>query len=157
MDSVEHFAAPGCWHHRALAASGGVTQKFIASRADQDVLETQVGDGRAVGVDLRVCLLCLRHLLKIEPVLDSIDDGTRQGVGHGVVLAGDVLQVGGVLRDEAEVALLPLGPGVGDTPESKSERLLVSEHGEVPALEVVAEVLDGKIHSQELPIKGTVL
>ncbi len=157
VDSVKHFAAPGHWHHRVLAASGDVTQEFASCRAHWDVLEAQGGDGRAVGVDLRVCLLGLRHLLKVESILDGTDDCTRERVCHWVVLAGDVLQVGGVLRDEAEVALLTLRPGVGNAAESEHEGLLVGEHSEVPALEVVAELLDDEVDRQKLAVKGAVL
>ncbi len=82
VDSVKHFAAPGRWHHRVLAASGDVTQEFASRRAHWDVLEAQGGDGRAVGVDLRVCLLGLRHLLKVESILDGTDDCARARVCH---------------------------------------------------------------------------
>ncbi len=61
-----------------------------------------------------------------------------------------MLQVGGVLGDEAEVALLLLGLGVKDTAESKGDGLLVGEHSKVLALEIVAKVLDGKVDGQEL-------
>ncbi len=97
VDGVKHLAAPGCWHHGALAASGGIAQERVAGRAKWEVLEAQVGDRRAVSVDLRVCLLGLCHLLEVEPILDSTDDGTRECISHRVVFAGDVLQVGGVL------------------------------------------------------------
>ena len=63
--------------------------------------------------------------------------------------------IGSEPHDKREMPRLPRR-SVHGTLERPTEGLVVRPNGELPALEHVTEMLDGKINSQQLPIEGTV-
>ena len=62
-----------------------------------------------------------------------------------------------IFRDCGEMALLSLGDWIRLLRNGVHERHMVSEDVEVDGLEEVAEVADGSMDSEELPVKGAVV
>jgi hypothetical protein len=94
--------------------------------------------------------------VKLRPSCSALR-GPRQGIGDGIVLAGDVLHVCCELGNVGQVALLPGRPRIGDIGHGECKRLVVGKGRKPPALEVVSEVPSGEIKRQQLFVKSAVL
>ena len=82
--------------------------------------------------------------------------GPTQSVGDHVGGAGHVLDVGGELGDEGEVARLSRRL-IGRAGQSATKWLVIRPNGERPPFQEMPEVANGEIDSQELTVKGRVL
>ena len=63
---------------------------------------------------------------------------------------------GGELRYVVELTSLSRRVTIGSGVECKCERFVIRENMKMSTFEEMTEVFDGKIHSQQFPVEGTV-
>ena len=88
--------------------------------------------------------------------MDGRDVGPRERVGYHVVFSADMSHVGGKLADEGHVASLT-GQTLDGAGEGECEGLMVSEYGELVAVDMVAKVFYSEEDGQQLAVKSAVL
>ena len=166
MEVLEKKMAQRLWDQWSENAGGDVAVELVAGDGVR-------GNGEGGGMEELLCfragelLLCKREGREIRWWGEGRSGRQRrrgwgglrwagQGVGDGVGSARSVGCRDGEFGNEGQLALLAARLWWGKAVEGGQEGLVVSEEGERAALQVSSEVEEGRINSQELPVKSGV-
>ena len=124
---------------------GHVAKESVASRAKRHILQDESCVARAICCHFVTCSLRCSHDGVVNTNLheNRIYQTPRECVSHVVLLAGNVTDVCGKLRDAGQVPLLSGWPMIRNLAKSKSKWLVVGVGDKFMALQKVSEVADG--------------
>ena len=152
---IKDLLHPFLANHQLVLACEGVTEDCAVF--ELNVLEAKADDGCFAGSDFFQGGLIESQLAIVNGWEgDGKDVRRREPIGDHIVFSTDVTHVGEKLADERQVASLTRRM-LGSTGEGEGERLMISEHGELVALNVVAKVFYCEEGGQQLTINRVVL
>ena len=142
MHGIKNLPSPCPWNHRARLRHRNIAQHRCALVREGDVRHPETSNRRPVRLDVSVQGLICSHTGVIYAEVDSSDGGTREAVSHGIVFPRHMLDVGGELRDESQMTLLPGRPRFRHLSHGKNQRLVVHKNSERASFQQETEVSD---------------